>query len=164
MRDESMVNAGVVKDANSRPINILLAEDNEADVKITLRAFDKARLRNNIYIVNDGEEALDFIYHRGKYQDDKKFFRPGLILLDIKMPRLGGFEVLERVKSDAEYSFIPVVMLTSSEDDEDIVKSYRKGACGYMPKPVTFEEFLNVINGFNFYWHIVNELPEGNGI
>jgi len=141
------------------PINILLVDDNEADVKIALRAFAKANLKNNIYVVNDGVGALDFIYHKGKYQDKEKFPRPDLILLDIKMPRLDGFDVLKTLKNDLEYNFIPIIMFTSSKDDKDIAKSYRYGAASFIQKPVNYEDFVKIVEGFNFYWSIINKLP-----
>ena len=144
---------------NDRPIDILLVEDNEADVKITLRAFQKAKVKNNIYVANDGQEALDFIHHEGKYQDPKKFPCPDLILLDINMPKMNGFEVLKKLKSNPQFNFILVVMLTSSKNEEDVMKSYQNGAVSFIPKPVDFEAFIKVVDGFNFYWHIINKLP-----
>jgi CheY-like chemotaxis protein len=143
-------------------INILLVEDNEADVQIAARAFSKSKRKNNIYVVNDGQEALDFIYHKGKYQDKEKFPIPDLILLDIKIPKLDGFQVLERIKNNLEYNYIPVVMLTSSKDEEDIAKSYRNGAASFIPKPVNYEEFVKIVDGFNFYWHAISKLPSPN--
>lgn len=142
-----------------RPMNILLVEDNPADAKIALRAFAKSKLRNEIYVVNDGQEALDFIYHEGKYIDKEKFSTPDLILLDIKIPKLDGFQVLERLKQDLQYNFIPVIMLTSSKNEADIAKSYRGGAASYIPKPINYEEFVNVVDGFNYYWRVINKLP-----
>ena len=147
----------VLKDA---PIDILLVEDDEMDIETTLRAFETGRIKNNISVTRDGEEALDIVYHRGKYRDEKKFPRPDLILLDIRMPKLGGFEVLKKLKSDPQYSFIPVVMLTSSQNEEDVLKSYGFGAASYIPKPVSYEDFKKVVDGFNFYWHIINKLPK----
>ena len=146
-------------DVNDHPIDILLVEDNEADIKITLRAFQKAKIKNHVHFVNDGQEALDFIRHEGKYQDREKFPRPDLILLDINMPKLSGFEVLSRLKTDSRFNFIPVVMLTSSKNDEDVLKSYKNGAVSFIPKPVSFKDFVKLVEGFNFYWHIVNKLP-----
>ena len=148
-------------DPNPIPIDILLVEDNEADVKITLRAFKRAKIQNNIFVVNDGQEALEFVYREGKYADKNKFPRPDLILLDINMPRMDGFEFLDRIKADGRFNFIPVVMLTSSRNDEDVVKSYGTGAASYIQKPVEYEEFVKVIEGFNFYWQIINKLPNG---
>ncbi len=146
------------KEMNKRPINLLLVDDNEADVKIALRAFSKAEAKNDIYVANDGQEALDFVYNQGKYKDENGFPTPDLILLDIKMPRLDGFEVLKKLKSDPQYDFIPVIILTSSKEEEDIIKSYKSGAAGFIPKPVNYEDFVKIIDGFNFYWHIVNKL------
>ena len=147
------------KEINSKPINILLVEDNEADVKITLRAFAKAKLKNTIYVINDGQEALDFVQHKGKYQDRERFPRPDLILLDIKLPKLDGFQVLQNLKKDLQYSSIPVIMLTSSKNEEDIAKSYKNGAASFIPKSVNYNDFVKIIEGFNFYWHIINKLP-----
>ena len=145
-----MDNESNVTEVNDHPIDILLVEDNEADVKITLRAFQKARIKNNVQVVNDGQAALDFM---------KKFPRPDLILLDINMPKLSGFEVLKKLKADPKVSFIPVVMLTSSKSEEDVLKSYQNGAVSFIPKPVASEAFAKVVDGFNFYWHIINKLP-----
>ena len=146
----------------ARPINILLVDDNESDIKIAKRAFAKCGLKSNLYVAMDGEEALDFIYHRGKFTDKGMYPRPGLILLDIKMPKVDGFQVLQKLKSDPQYNFIPVIMLTSSKDEEDIVKSYRNGAASFIPKPISYESFIKVVDGFNFYWHIINRLPNPN--
>lgn len=147
-------------DADVKPIDILLVEDTEADIKITLRAFKKARLRNNIYVCHNGQEALDFIYHQGDYKDANQYPRPDLILMDINMPKLTGYEVLQKLKADAHYCMIPIIMLTSSKSEEDIVKSYQKGATSYIQKPVEYEAFVHIVEGFNFYWNIVNKLPE----
>jgi CheY-like chemotaxis protein len=140
-------------------MNILLVEDNQADVKIALRAFAGSKLKNEIYVVNDGEEALAFIFHEGKYQDKAKFPTPDLILLDIKMPKIDGFHVLETLKQNLEYGYIPVIMFTSSKNEEDIVKSYKKGAASYIAKPVDYEEFVKIVDEFNRYWHVINKLP-----
>ena len=145
---------------NDRPMDILFAEDNEADIKITLRAFDHAKIKNNIYAARDGQEVLDFIYHKGLYQDEKKYPRPDLILLDLQMSKVDGFQVLEKLKADENYNFIPVAILTSSKKDEDVVKSYREGAVSFIQKPVSYEEFKKVVDGFNFYWHSINKLPD----
>ena len=144
---------------NSHPIDILLVEDNEADIKITLRAFDKAKIKNRFIVVRDGEEALDYIYHRNQYMDKKQFPYPDLILLDIQMPKLNGFGVLEQLKEEEHRKIIPVIMLTSSKNEEEIAKSYRYGAVGFIQKPVSYEAFVKVVDGFNFYWHIINKLP-----
>ncbi len=145
---------------NRLPIDILLVEDDEADIGITLRVFEKGKLKNNIYVVRDGQEALDFVSHQGQYQDKEKYPRPDLILLDIRMPKMDGFEVLKRLKVDPGTNFIPVVMLTSSRNEEDVVKSYTGGAASYIPKPVSYDDFAKAVDAFNFYWHIINKLPD----
>ena len=149
-----------LEEVNDFPIDILLVEDDEADIEVTLRAFEKGKLKNNISVVRDGQEALDFIHHEGAYRDEKKYPRPDLILLDIRMPKMGGLEVLKKLKSESnQYSCIPVAMLTSSKNEEDIVQSYCSGAVGYIPKPVSYGDFTKVVDGFSFYWHITNKLP-----
>ena len=147
------------KERDGTPLNILLVEDNEADIKISQRAFAKSDVKNNVYIARDGEEALQFVRHEGKFKDKTQFPRPGLILLDIKMPKKDGFQVLKELKSDPQYDFIPVIMLTSSRNEEDIVKSYRSGAASFIQKPINYDSFLKVVNNFNYYWHIINKLP-----
>lgn len=153
---ETLTETGV----NRLLIDILLVEDDEADVGITLRAFEKGKLKNNIYVVRDGQEALDFFSHQGKYQDKEKYPRPDLVLLDIRMPKMDGFEVLKRLKADAHTNFIPVVMLTSSKNEEDVVKSYADGAASYIPKPVSYDDFAKAVDAFNFYWCLINKLPD----
>ena len=148
-----------MNEVNQNPVDILLVEDNEADIKITLRAFAKAKLANNIFVVHNGEEAINFLEHKDQYSDSKKFPIPDLILLDIQMPKLNGFEVLKYVKSQTGFDIIPIIMLTSSKNEEDIVNSYKYGAVSYIQKPVTYEAFEYVVDGFNFYWHIINKLP-----
>ncbi|MCD4781526.1 MAG: response regulator [Candidatus Omnitrophica bacterium] len=155
MKDEDMK-----RDSSVAAINILLIDDNEADIKISLRAFEKARLKNNVFVVTDGMEALDFLYNRGAFKDKRRSPRPGIILLDINMPKMDGFEVLNRIKADNDLKTIPVVMLTSSKNDEDVLRSYGYGASSYIPKPVIYDEFVKVVDTFNFYWHIVNKLPK----
>lgn len=153
--------AGLVEDeADHQPIDILLVEDTEADVKITMRAFKKARLKNNVFVVRDGQEALDYLYHQGPYADVKKFPYPDLILLDINMPKLNGYDVLKKIKGDPQLCATPVVMLTSSKSEEDIMKTYQSGATSYIQKPVNYEEFVKVIVGFNIYWNIITKLPQ----
>ncbi|MFH0731518.1 MAG: response regulator [Candidatus Omnitrophota bacterium] len=147
------------KNKDNKPMNILLAEDNEADAKITLRAFDRAKLKSNIFVVTDGEQALDFVYHRGKYQDKEKYPKPDLILLDIKMPKVDGFGVLREIKSDLQYNYIPIIILTSSKEEEDVVRSYKYGAASFIPKSMDYDDFVKVVEGFNYYWQILNKLP-----
>ena len=142
------------------PMNILLVEDNEDDILITERAFKEVKIENNLYVVRDGQEALDFIYHKGEYSDKKRYPVPDLILLDIKMPKIDGFQVLEELKKDLEYMRIPVIMLTSSKNQEDIVKSYQNHAASYIQKPINYEEFVEVIKVFTSYWHRINKFPD----
>ncbi|MBN2379038.1 response regulator [candidate division WOR-3 bacterium] len=141
-----------------KKINILLVEDDENDILITKRAFTKHNLSNRLYVVRDGEEALDFIYHNGEYSDEESAPRPGLILLDINMPKMNGIEVLRKLKSDPGYKTIPVVMLTTSKRDQDKIESYNLGVNSYIIKPVDFNKFVDAIATINLYWEL-NELP-----
>ena len=143
-----------------KPVDILLVEDNEDHIELTLRALKNNNLINDIHVVKDGKEALDFAYHRGKYQDTEKYPRPGLILLDIHLPKVNGLEVLETLKKDPDLKSIPVIMLTTSSRDEEIVKSYAGGVNSYVTKPVDFEEFVKKIKYMKLYWTIVNSLPK----
>lgn len=143
-----------------KPVDILLVEDNEDHIELTLRALKNNNLINDIHVVKDGKEALDFAYHRGKYQDTERYPRPGLILLDIHLPKVDGLEVLETLKKDPDLKSIPVIMLTTSSRDEEIVKSYAGGANSYVTKPVDFEEFVKKIKYMKLYWTIVNSLPK----
>ena len=142
-----------------KPVNILLVEDNEDHAELTLRALRSNNLINEVYVVKDGEEALDFVYHRGKYADVKEFPLPGLILLDISLPKVSGLEVLETLKGDPQLKVIPVIMLTTSEREEEIARSYAGGANSYVTKPVDFEEFVKKITEIKLYWTITNSLP-----
>jgi len=144
--------------AERQPIDILLVEDDENDILITKRAFTKHCLSNRLYVVRDGEEALDFIYHRGGYQDPESAPRPGLVLLDINMPKMNGIEVLGKLKSDPGYKMIPIVMLTTSKRDQDKIESYNLGVNSYIIKPVDFTKFVDAIATINLYWEL-NELP-----
>jgi len=141
------------------PVNILLVEDNEDHAELTLRALRSNNLINEVYVVKDGEEALDFVYHRGKYADVKEFPLPGLILLDISLPKVSGLEVLETLKGDPQLKVIPVIMLTTSEREEEIARSYAGGANSYVTKPVNFEEFVKKITEIKLYWIITSSLP-----
>ena len=150
----------MTRTVDTTSIDILLVEDNEADIKIALRAFDKAKIKNNIFVVRDGQEALDYMYHQNPYADASKFSYPDMILLDIQLPKLTGFEVLQVLKRDDKLKIIPVVVLTSSKNDKDIIKSYDYGAVSFIQKPIGYQEFENAVIGFNFYWHIINKLPK----
>jgi len=141
------------------PSTILLVEDEEAHAELTKRAIRKAGNANRVDIVSDGEQALDYLYNREKYADKKKYPVPGLILLDIKLPGIDGIEVLKRIKEDPDLKRIPVIMLTTSERDEDIVRSYEHYANSYLTKPVGFKAFEEKIVQVGFYWMILNKRP-----
>jgi two-component system response regulator len=143
-----------------KPVDILLVEDNEDHIELTLRALKNNNLINDIHVVKDGQEALDFVCHQGEYEDTEKYPRPGLILLDIHLPKMNGFEVLETLKKDPDVKSIPIIMLTTSSRDEEIAKSYAGGANSYVTKPVDFEEFAKKIKDVKLYWTIVNSLPK----
>lgn len=147
---------------NLKLLDILLVEDNEADVKITLRAFEKAKLKHKVHVANDGQEALDFIRHQGKYKDNNELPTPDLILLDIKMPKVDGFGVLKEIKADLQYNYIPIIILTSSRNEEDILRSYKSGASSFIPKPVKYEDFVKVVDIINSYWNTISRLPNSN--
>lgn len=142
-----------------KEIVILLVEDNPEDVKITRRAFEKGHIKNNMYVVRDGQEALDFLYHQGEYTDESKAPRPDLILLDINLPRVNGIDILKRLKGDPNLRRIPITMLTISDRDEDIIRSYDLGVNSYITKPVDFGKFFEAVKTHHFYWTAITELP-----
>jgi two-component system response regulator len=138
-------------------ISILMVEDDENDIIMTKRAFERYNLRNVLYVTRDGEEALDFIYRRGDYQDSS-IPTPGLILLDIKLPKMDGIEVLRHLKSDPDMRRIPVVILTASRREKDKVESYELGVNSYIVKPLDFSKFIEAVSTINLYWSL-NQLP-----
>jgi len=144
---------------NYEPSNILLVEDEEAHAQLTKRAIRKAGNANRIDVAYDGEEALDYLFNNGKYADKSKYPYPGLILLDIKLPGIDGIEVLQKIKQDPNLKKIPVIMLTTSEREEDIARSYDYHANSYLTKPVGFKEFEEKIGQIDFYWMILNKPP-----
>jgi len=137
-------------------IKILLVEDNPDDIDITRRALREANVINKLWIVRDGQEALDFLRHEGDYKDISASPKPGMILLDINLPKLNGIEVLKIIKQDPDLKRIPVVMLTVSKRDEDIVKSYDSGCNSFIQKPVNFENFVGVVKDISLYWGLLN--------
>lgn len=139
-------------------IEILLVEDNPSDQELTLKALKKYNLSNNIYIVEDGAEALDFIFAEGEYSSRNISIVPRLILLDLKLPKVSGLEVLKIIKSDARTKKIPVVVLTSSKEERDIVESYEYGVNSYIVKPVDFSKFVESIKEVGFYWLLLNQV------
>ncbi len=140
----------------SNAIEILLVEDNPDDVQITKRAFKEANLANRLYVTRDGQEALDFLFHEGQYQNQAQATIPGLILLDINMPRVNGIEVLKRIKSNDKLKIIPVIMLTISKQEEDLEKCYFSGCNSFIQKPVDFKNFIRVIKEIGLYWGLLN--------
>jgi len=144
---------------NYQPSNILLVEDDEAHAELTVRAIRKAGNANRVDVVYDGEEALDYLFNGGKYADMSKYPYPGLILLDIKLPGIDGIDVLQKIKQEPNLRKIPVIMLTTSEREEDIERSYDYHANSYLTKPVGFKEFEEKIRQIDFYWMLINIPP-----
>ena len=142
---------------------ILLVEDNADDEELTIRTLQKNHLKNKIVVVRDGVEALDYLFGTGEYTDRDLTVSPVLIMLDIKLPKLNGLEVLKRIKSEPQTKFIPVVILTSSDEEKDLVESYELGANSYVRKPVNFVEFQNSVRQLALYWVLLNESPTYTG-
>jgi DNA-binding response OmpR family regulator len=140
---------------------ILLVEDDPRDVELTMTALEEHNLANEVVIAHDGEEALDYLYRRGKFES-RINQNPAVMLLDLKLPKIDGLEVLEKVKSDEKLKVIPVVVLTSSREERDMVASYKLGVNAYVVKPVDFHEFVNAIKELGVFWAIVNEPPPGS--
>jgi two-component system response regulator len=145
---------------NFDPIEILLVEDNPTDAELTIRALKKQNLANELFLVEDGEEALDFIFSRGKYLSRERKKPLKVIFLDLKLPKLSGIQVLRAIKSDPSTKFIPVVVVTSSKEDPDIKLAYELGANSYVVKPVDFEGFIKALENTGLYWLLVNETPK----
>ena len=137
---------------DGRPANILLVDDDPGDQELTRRAMESGRIINKLFIVNDGEEALDFLYHKGKYSDPQSVPLPDLILLDLNMPKIDGKKVLQKIKSDPELKRIVVVVLSTSQLEQDIIKSYELGANSFITKPVDMDEFVSSIEILKDYW------------
>lgn len=138
-------------------VEILLVEDHPDDVELTLQAFRKNNLANRVHVARDGEEALDFLYCRGQYADRWADPPPRLVMLDLKLPKVDGLEVLRIVKSDSVLRMIPVVVMTSSSEQRDLIEGYRLGVNSYIQKPVSFERFQEIVAQLGFYWLAVNE-------
>jgi len=137
---------------------ILLVEDNLKDVELTLAALKKSKVANEIVVARHGDEALDYLYHRGKFQSREPGL-PVVVFLDLKMPKVDGIEVLRQMKGDPVLKLIPVVMLTSSREDVDLVRSYELGVNAYVVKPVGFQEFIDAVGRAGMFWAVVNEAP-----
>jgi two-component system, response regulator len=138
-------------------VEILLVEDNVNDIELTMRALGKNRLSNRVHVARDGEEALNFILARGPYSERRKQHNPKVVFLDLKLPKVDGLEVLRVLKSDEQTRMIPVVVLTSSKEERDIVESYKLGVNSYIVKPVDFEKFAKAISEIGFYWVLLNQ-------
>jgi len=148
----------------ARGIEILLVEDNEDDVELTLHALRHEHLANNIQVVRDGEEALDFLFCTGPYSNRSFEEPPRLVLLDLKLPKVDGMEVLRRLKADPHTKSIPVVIMTSSREERDLVQSYGNGANSYVQKPVDFDQFRDTVKRAGFYWLLINRVAPPNYI
>ncbi|MDZ7762813.1 MAG: response regulator [Melioribacteraceae bacterium] len=144
---------------NLNQVEILIVEDNPNDAEMAIRAFKKSKLTNNVLVVEDGEEALDFIFRKGKYSERNSDSSPRMILLDLKLPKVDGLEVLKEIKSNPETKMIPVIVLTSSKEESDIVESYKLGVNSYIVKPVDFDKFVDAVRNLGLYWLLLNESP-----
>ena len=152
-----------MKEPRTKPAVILLVDDDPEDQELTKRALRASKLRNRLVTVDDGEQALDYLYRRGKFSGEGAAPRPDLILLDLNMPNLDGRSVLTRIKGDPELRRIPVVILTTSSQEEDILRSYDLGVNSYVTKPVRMEGFVKAIRDLEYYWFDLVVLPSDGG-
>ncbi len=142
-----------------KTLEILLVEDNPSDVELTLRALRKHKLANKVHVAKDGAEALEYIFANGTYSDRKIEDRPKVIFLDLKLPKVSGLEVLKKIRDDERTKTIPVVILTSSKEEKDIIESYKLGVNSYIVKPVDFDNFVQSVSELGLYWLLLNEPP-----
>ena len=140
-------------------VDILLVEDNKDDVELTLNALRKENLANSIQVVTDGEEALDFLFCRGLFENRSQEQTPKLVLLDLKLPKVDGLEVLRQLKADLRTKALPVVILTSSKEERDLVSGYNLGANSFIQKPVDFDQFRDTVKRVGMYWLVINQPP-----
>ncbi len=138
---------------------ILLVEDNPDDEALTLRAFDKNKIRNGVVVAHDGAEALDYLFGTGLFEGRDVADQPQVVLLDLKLPKISGLDVLKRIRENERTRFLPVVILTSSKEDKDVIEGYRLGANSYVRKPVNFDEFVEAAKQLGLYWLLLNESP-----
>ena len=139
--------------------NILLVEDNPNDEMLTIRALKKNNILNEVIVVRDGVQALDYLFAEGEHKGRDQNNRPEVILLDLKLPKIDGLEVLKRIKSNEQTKLIPVVVLTTSNEDQDLISSYQYGANSYIRKPVDFDQFIRAVGQLGLYWLVLNETP-----
>jgi two-component system response regulator len=140
-------------------VDILLVEDSQDDIDLAMHALRQGKLANSIFVVRDGEEALDFLFCRGAYSDRNFSQPPKLVLLDLKMPKIDGLQVLKQVKSDARTKSIPVVIMTSSKEERDLIEGYSSGVNSFIQKPVDFDQFRGTVKTLGMYWLLVNQAP-----
>ena len=144
---------------NAETVEILLVEDNPNDLELTLRAFGKHKLANRIHVARDGQEALDYLFARAGSDGGLEHGRPKVILLDLKLPKVDGLDVLRAIRADASLGNVPVVILTSSREERDIVESYNLGVNSYIVKPIDFDKFIETVQALELYWLLLNEPP-----
>jgi two-component system response regulator len=149
---------------NSNEVDILLVEDSQDDVDLALHALRRENLSNNIFVVRDGEEALDFLFCREAFAQRSFDHPPKLVLLDLKLPKVDGIEVLRQIKGDPRTKIIPVVIMTSSKEERDLVNGYNLGANSYIQKPVDFDQFRGTVKQVGLYWLLTNQAPLLNGV
>jgi two-component system response regulator len=149
---------------NSQELDILLVEDNQDDMDLALHALRREKLANRIFVVRDGEEALDFLFCRGAFSERSFDHPPKLVLLDLKLPKVDGMEVLKQIKTDARTRTIPVVIMTSSKEERDLVSGYNLGANSYIQKPVDFDQFRETVKTVGLYWLVTNQAVPVNGV
>ena len=140
---------------------ILLVEDDPRDVELTLTALDEYHLANEVVVTRDGQEALDYLFCRAQF-NARSSGNPAVILLDLKLPKVNGLEVLQQIKSDERLKMVPVIVLTSSHQEKDVMRSYKLGVNGYVVKPVDFHEFVNAVKELGVFWAVINEPPPGS--
>lgn len=148
---------------NAVEVDILLVEDNQDDLDLALHTLRRENLANKIFAVRDGEEALDFLFCRGAFAQRSFDHPPKIVLLDLKLPKVDGIEVLRQVKSDPRTRIVPVVILTSSKEERDLVQGYNRGANSYIQKPVDFDQFRDTVKQAGLYWLVMNQVPSTNG-